>query len=320
MADCAVPVTIVTGFLGAGKSTLLQRWLSELPREETAVIVNERGEIGIDGELLAAHVARLREITGGCVCCTSQAELLSALSELSESTPAPTRILVETSGAASPAGVIRALSAGRARERLRLDGVVTVIDATRAQRALAFDVAAEQLGFADVVVLSHVDRAEAQSLDLAAVERELVQYAPAAATARARRGTMDWSFLELLARRVDVLHSVADGSGHSVIEAISLRVEGALDEERFGNWMETALGGVEARILRIKGIVAIEGVSARVVVQGVGEAVEVQLGGAWGQSERVSRLVVLGLGLDALALKQGFAACAADDAAASAPG
>jgi hypothetical protein len=117
-----IPVTVVTGFLGAGKSTLVEGWLSALPRDETAVIVNERGDVGIDGELLASHVSRLREITAGCVCCETQAELASALVELSGLSPAPRRILVETSGAASPAGVIRALTRGKARERLRRDG------------------------------------------------------------------------------------------------------------------------------------------------------------------------------------------------------
>ena len=91
MSEAPIPVTVVTGFLGAGKSTLVQRWLQELPPGETAVIVNERGEVGIDGKLLAAHVSRLREITGGCVCCSSQAELMSALLELSESSPRPRR-------------------------------------------------------------------------------------------------------------------------------------------------------------------------------------------------------------------------------------
>src|SRR3954453_9084674 len=109
MSEPAILVTIVTGFLGAGKSTLLQQWLQELPRSETAVIVNERGEIGIDGGFLAARGAQLREITGGCVCCKTQAELSSALAELSSLTPRPRRILIETSGAASPVGVIRAL-------------------------------------------------------------------------------------------------------------------------------------------------------------------------------------------------------------------
>jgi G3E family GTPase len=313
MLEAPIPVTIVTGFLGAGKSTLLQQWLQELPRSETAVIVNERGEIGIDGELLAARVAQLREITGGCVCCKTQAELSSALAELSSLTPRPRRILIETSGAASPVGVIRALGSPWARERLVLDGVITVIDVTRAQRALEFDVAVEQLGFADVVVLSHADEATDSrvGVDLDALQESLSRYAPAAVLVRATLGVMSSGFLELLAQRAEALHIVAESSAHSSIEATSLQVDGELDEELFGDWVESALGNVEARILRIKGILAMQGVDARVIVQGISEAVDVQLGSPWGEARRTSRLVVLGLGLDSAALEEGFLRCAA---------
>ena len=307
-----IPVTIVTGFLGAGKSTLMQRWLEELPRGETAVIVNERGEVGIDGELLAARVAQLREITGGCVCCKTQAELSRALDELSSSSPRPGRIMIETSGAASPVGVMRAIGAPWARERLVLDGVVTVVDAVRAPRALEFDVAVEQLGFADVVVLSHVDEADAESgVEVDAVERALARHAPAAVMVRAARGALPMRFLELLERRTEALHVVPEGSGHSSIEAVSLLVDEELDEERFGDWVESALGDVEARILRVKGILAMRGVDARVIVQGISEAVEVVLGAPWGDAQRTSRLVVLGLGLDPAALEAGFLRCVA---------
>jgi len=308
-----IPVTIVTGFLGAGKSTLVQHWLGELPKDETAVIVNERGEVGIDGELLAAHVARVREISGGCVCCSSQAELLAALAELSETDPRPSRIVVETSGAASPAGVIRAIGAKAARQRLQLDGVITVVDVTRARQALGFDVTVEQLGFADVVVLTHLDRAAALEtpVDPQAVQHLLLQYAPAAVFARARRGILDCSFDGLLAQRAEALHVQPSGSGHSSIEAVALVHDGELDEARFGEWVERALGAVEARILRIKGILALQGVDARVIVQGVSEAVEVQLGAPWGDSKRTSRLVVLGLGLDSRALELGYLDCVA---------
>lgn len=309
MSEAAIPVTIVTGFLGAGKSTLVQRWLSELPRNETAVIVNERGEVGIDGELLAARVAQLREITGGCVCCKTKAELTSALAELSASTPRPTRILVETSGAASPSGVIQAVGAAWARERLVLDGVVTVLDAQRARQALEFDVAVEQLGFADVVVLSHVDEADSAGVD--ELQVNLARYAPAAVIVRAARGDIACSFQELLAQRIDTLHIVLEASGHSSVEATSLQVDGELDEDQFCDWVESALANVEARILRIKGILAMQGVDTRVIVQGISGAVEVRLGAPWGNASRTSRLVVLGLGLDSAELKAGFLRCAA---------
>lgn len=318
MSDAPIPVTIVTGFLGAGKSTLLGQWLAELPREETVVIINERGEVGIDGELLAERVTRLREVTGGCVCCQTQAELASALVELSASTPTPRRILIETSGAASPAGVIRAMSGAALGERVKLDGVVTVVDATRAERALGFDIAAEQLGFADVVVLSHVDVLEdgGASVDVEALRAELQRYAPAAVLTEARRGVVASSLLELLGRRAEALH-LPERSAHASIEAVSMRLDGELDEERFGDWVEGALGSVEARIVRLKGILAMAGVDARVILQGVGESVEVELGAPWGDAKRTSRLVVLGLGLDGAALEAGFRACAASDGAAS---
>ena len=311
MSHAPVLVTIVTGFLGAGKSTLVQRWLGELPRAETAVIVNERGDVGIDGELLASHVARLREITGGCVCCSSQAELMSALSELSEAEPRPSRILVETSGAASPSGVIRALGARLARERLQLDGVITVMDATRVDESLAFDVALEQLGFADVVVLSHVDAASSPA-QLTAALGVVQQHAPAAVVVQARRGVLGASFLALLEQRAETLRVPTQGSAHSSIEAVSLVHAGELDQERFADWVENVLGLVEARILRIKGILALQGLEERVILQGVSEAVDVQMGTPWGAAERTSRLVVLGLGLDGAALEAGFLRCAAD--------
>jgi G3E family GTPase len=313
MSPPAIPVTIITGFLGAGKSTLLQKWLEQLPRNETAVIVNERGEVGIDGELLAAHVARLREITGGCVCCQTQAELASALVELSAATPRPSRILVETSGAASPAGVIRALCAPRVRESLTLDGVITVIDVMRAQRALEFDVAIEQLGFADVVVLSHVDQATETParVDLSALEELVSRHAPAAFIARASHGAMPSSFLELLSQRAETLYLRPEGSAHSHIDSASVLMDGELDEDLFADWVERELGSVEARILRVKGILAMKGVDERVIVQGVGEAVEVRLGAPWGDATRTSRFVVLGLGLDRAALEAGFRGCAA---------
>jgi G3E family GTPase len=313
--DGPIPVTVVTGFLGAGKSTLVMRWLEELADERTAVIVNEQGDVGFDAELMAERAAQIREITGGCICCRTLAALDAALVELAESTPAPTRILVETSGGASPAGVIRALTHGDARGLLRLDGVVTVIDAGRAEQTLKFGLTIEQLGFADVVAMSHVDEcAEAHLVSLA---NALTAHAPGAVLARVARGRLEASsaptLLALLEARGNVLRVLPPQDGRvdrHGIDAVSLVHDGALDEQRFGDWVEESLGAIEARLLRVKGILAVRDVDERVIVQGVGEAIEVSLGPAWGDAERTSRLVVLGLGLDEAALRAGFASCA----------
>lgn len=308
-----IPVTVVTGFLGAGKSTLVERWLRELPREGTVVIVNEQGKVGIDGDLLAERVARLREITGGCVCCQAQAELDATLAEFAASSPRPQRILVETSGAASPAGVIRALTWGSARDALRLDGVVTVLDANRADDVLEFDLTIEQLGFADVVVLSRADACDSKALD--AAQARALAHAPGAVFAHGRKGVLEEgvTLLGLLETRAQQLHTLPEAPHHEThhgIDAVSLVVEGRLDEERFGDWVEHALGPVQARILRVKGILAIEGVAERVIVQGVSESIEVTLGPLWKDAPPRSRLVVLGLQLDADALRDGFESCA----------
>ena len=317
--DSPIPVTVITGFLGAGKSTLLERFVGELPRDTTAVIINEQGEVGIDAALLGQRTtqraARIREITGGCVCCQTQAALDDALAEFAASTPTPTRILVETSGAASPAGVIRPVTGGRAREQLRLDGIITVIDAARARHNLQHALTIEQLGFADVVVMSHVDQCGEAELD--ALEQALGVYAPAAVFARAEHGRLpEQSLLGLLETRGEVLGGMPSPSEPGVarhgIDAVSLVHDGELDEQRFGEWVEDTLGTIEARLMRIKGILAVRGVDERVIVQGVGQAVEVTLGTAWGPAPRSSRLVVvgLGLGLDEATLQAGFAACA----------
>jgi G3E family GTPase len=310
VSSTPIPVTVVTGFLGAGKSTLLERWLGELPPNDAAVIVNERGDVGIDGELLAAHVTRLREISGGCVCCSSQAELVSALAEFGRANPAPRRIFVETSGAASPSGVIRAVATGRAREHLYLDGVITVVDALRLASTLRFDLALEQLGFADVVVLSHVDRLPATDLD--ALRLEVGRHAPVAALAESRNGVVNGGFEALLGARHEALRVFPRAKEHTAIDAVSLVHEGELDQDRFADWVESELAQTEARILRVKGILAMRGVNARVIVQGVGGAVDVELGRPWENTPCSSRLVVLGLGLDAAELEAGFLRCASN--------
>jgi G3E family GTPase len=111
------------------------------------------------------------------------------------------------------------------------------------------------------------------------------------------------------------LHVVPEGSAHSSIDAASMSFDGELDEDLFGDWVESALGNVEARILRVKGILAMQGVDARVIVQGISDGIEVLLGAPWGESKRTSRLVVLGLGLDSAELEAGFLRCAASGSA-----
>lgn len=324
-----VPVTVVTGFLGAGKTTLVNAWLAGYARAEkrkgaleVAVVVNEYGAVGIDGELLAERVKTLVEITGGCVCCTTQAELMQALTTLATQSPPPRRILIETSGAASPVGVLRALAAGGRLDVLSLDGVVAVVDATRASELASNELALEQIGCADLVVLSRADLCDEAALALA--HEVIAARSGVASVLRASSGRLvderALSLEDLLDRVRDELPegrplpgpTTTSAHGSEVYESISLVLEGEVDDERFADFMESELGRFSGRIHRTKGILAVAGVHERLIVQGVADLVEVTFAPPLENAARTSRLVVVGFGLDREALTRAFAACAAD--------
>jgi G3E family GTPase len=310
-----VRVTVVTGFLGAGKTTLVNRWLADVPRGDVAVVVNEHGDIGIDGAMLAARVRTLVEITGGCVCCSTQAELVRALAQLASSPCPPKRILVETSGAASPAGVVRAIS-GSSRSGMHvLDGVVTVVDATRVDALAAHDLAIEQVGYADVIVLSRADGCDLEGR--ARAEELVAAHNGAAFTVTAAHGELEDPALTTLEalldrRRADFapVREVPAAPVTHVYESVSLALDGDVDGERFADFIESELVRFAGRLLRTKGILAVDGVPERMIVQGVADLVDVTFGERWGADPRTSRFVVVGFGLDREALARAFAACA----------
>ena len=304
-----VPVTVVTGFLGAGKTTLMNRWLGDFARGDVAVIVNEHGEIGIDGEMLAARAREIIEITGGCVCCSTQAELVRALNGLGSASVPPKRILIETSGAASPAGVLRAVASSGKHQRHVLDGVITVVDTTRVDALRSHDVALEQIGYADLVVLTRTDLCSPEALSHAGA---IVSAHNGAASTVTAPGIAPLDTL-LDARRADFApaREIPTLQTDHVYQSVSLVLHGEVDDERFGEFMEVAVARFAGRLFRTKGILAVAGIPHRMIVQGVADLVEVTFAEPFGEAPCISRFVVVGFGLDRDALSRAFAACAA---------
>jgi G3E family GTPase len=313
-----LPVTVVTGFLGAGKTTLVNRWLSGIPRGDVAVIVNEHGDVGIDGELLGARAKTLVEITGGCVCCATQAQLVRALEDIASQDRPPARILVETSGAASPAGVLRAIAGGGREGTFALDGVVTVVDASRLQTLAEHDLAIEQVGYADVVVLSRADACDVEAV-LRAREVASAYNGAALAVAASRGAIVDAGLPSLAAvlaarsRDFGPPRAVPAAPHLQVYESVSLVVDGDLDGERFAEFMEVEVARCAGRLFRTKGILAVAGMPERMIVQGVADLVEISFGEPWAEARRSSRMVVVGFGLERESLARGFEACASGD-------
>lgn len=159
MATLQIPVTILTGFLGSGKTTLLNRMLNGAPGKRFAIIENEFGEIGIDSELIDKAQGNLFEMNNGCLCCTVKTDLMRILDELWKRREEFDYVLIESTGLADPGAVVQTFVMDREMtEHYRLDGIVSLADALHLPLQLKnAREAAEQLRFADVILLNKTD-------------------------------------------------------------------------------------------------------------------------------------------------------------------
>lgn len=251
-----VAVDVLTGFLGSGKTTLLKHVLGRgLDGRRVAVVVNEIGEIGIDGrEIPGDSVERMVELTSGCVCCQVNFEFAAAMGEILE-TVRPDLIVIETTGLADPFGVASEVEG----IGLMLDAILTVVDAASIEEHLAASpVVARQIRAADFLILNKTDLTD-ESAERKARRRlgKLNDRAPVFPTVRGRLphsvpfGTSARSWRDRL-EAADPDHLARDG-----ISAFTWRSEGAVDRDRF----ERALRKLPRTLYRAKGIVRFPGAS-----------------------------------------------------------
>ena len=189
-APVKTPVTVLTGYLGAGKTTLLNRILSEDHGKRYAVIVNEFGEIGIDNDLVVGADEEVFEMNNGCVCCTVRGDLIRVLQGLAKRKGGFDAIIVETTGLADPGPVAQTFFVDEdVKARTRLDSVTTVVDAKHVLLRLGDSrEAAEQIAFADQIVLNKTDLVSED--DLKMIEARLRRLNPMAPIHRAQRSNV----------------------------------------------------------------------------------------------------------------------------------
>ena len=181
-----IPLNIFTGFLGAGKTTLLNRLLKDPAMSDTAVLVNEVGDIGIDHNLYEIVEDGVILLSSGCLCCSVRGDLVNSLENLLRARDNGrckpfNRVVVETTGIADPASVIHILmTQPYLTLRYRLDGVVTLVDAVNGMKTLdAHEEAVKQAAMADRLVITKTDRAEGKA-QLPALRERLQKLNPAA--------------------------------------------------------------------------------------------------------------------------------------------
>ena len=336
-----LPVTIVTGFLGAGKTTLLRHMLGHADGRRIAVIVNEFGELGIDGEILKQCSigcseeeanGRIFELANGCLCCTVQEEFFPVMRELVARRGELDHILIETSGLALPKPLVQAFNWPEIRNACTVDAVITVVDSPAvaagtfaafpdqvdAQRKLdpnldhespLHELFADQLASADLVILNKADLLDADAL--AAVRAEVAEeLPPAVKIIEAHGGELPLDVLlglncetELHIDGRKTHHDLEGHEDHDHDEFASFHVElPEAEEVRLLQALKEAVS--KHGILRIKGFAAIPGKPMRLLLQGVGQRFDKHFDRAWQADEpRITRLVVIGQTLDQAAIE-----------------
>jgi G3E family GTPase len=312
-----IVTTVLTGFLGSGKTTLLNHILSTTRTEKIAVIVNEFGEVGIDGQLVIDVQEDILELNNGCICCTVRGDLSRAVNNLIESGRTIDRIVIETTGLADPAPVIQSFILDEAlSSHTRLDAIVTVADARHIVDQLHNEQAREQVAFADVILLNKTDLvAEPDVAERYRLLRTLNALARIHSTVNCcidLAAVLDVRAFDLRnALKLDPELLLDTTHEHDLdIACVSLRERGAIDVTRFSRWINALAQAWGKDLLRVKGIIDLSDEPRRFVFHGVHMTLDGRPGKPWKINEpRVNELVFIGRNLDEAALRSGFLDC-----------
>ena len=263
--DKKIPVTVLTGFLGAGKTTLLNK-LVESSDKKLALIINEFGELGIDGDLVCEAEDQVLELNNGCLCCTVQGDLTKILLKLHGSEKEFDQVVIETTGLANPAPVAELIYFDPLiNSKYFVDGVITVFDALNADYVLDTPEGVQQIVYADKILVSKTDCVDGFD------ETILAGINPLAIIEKSSYGEVASlkGLLSLGGFNVDGLSLENTGHRHSHMQSISFEQEGVLNNARFRQWVGSVLFDMSDVVYRMKGIVNLSGTEGSTIFQSV---------------------------------------------------
>jgi cobalamin biosynthesis protein CobW len=330
-----IPTTVITGFLGAGKTTLIRHLLQNAKGRRIALVINEFGDIGVDGEILKGcgdEVCReedVVELANGCICCTVADDFVPTMKKLLERDHPPEHIVIETSGLALPQPLVRAFNWPEIKSRVTVDGVVTVVDAkalaegrfaddeeaVAAQRAAdpnldhenpIEELFEDQLNCADMIVLNKTDLLQAHETEKLSGELK-GQIRKGTKLVPAQHGALDVAALLGIASAAEddmhnrLSHHEMEGEvqhDHDDFVTFSVSFGAIGDRDKLLGRIQEVIADYD--ILRLKGFAAIDGAAGRLLIQAVGPRLNSYFDRPWRADEkRSSEIVVIGLkGLD----------------------
>ena len=279
----SVPVTVITGFLGSGKTTVLNRLLRAPDLADTAVIINEFGEVSLDHLLIEQAIENAVLLKNGCICCTVRGDILDTLEEMfrkrgTGELPWFSRIAIETTGLADPAPVVHTLT--ETSQPCHLDGIVVTADAVHVRTQLRHqEEARNQIALADRILLTKTDLVTPAEADAAAPAiRAFNARAPIRRVVDGDLTPDDVFGLSAEQRPTDWLRSAEHdhahhdhdhGHDHHGVDSIVLRTETPIPALALALWLNSLLSLHGAEVLRLKGIVRLTGETRPVVLQSV---------------------------------------------------
>ena len=304
-----IPVNLITGFLGSGKTTLLQRLLADPALSDTAVLINEFGEVGLDHHLLERIDDTMVLLQSGCLCCTIRGELSDAIKDLFSKrergvVPPFRRLVIESTGLADPFPILSTIQADPVlKHHFRLGNVITTVDAVN---GLGRPESIKQVAIADRLVLTKTDLVECSD----ALVDELRHLNPDAPLTRAADQEIDAAALfEGEVHSLLRAFPVATDRPHGAVHGFALAFDGALDWTMFGIWLTMLLNRHGSEVLRVKGILNIEGSETPVAVHGVQHLVHPPVHmAAWPDDGRRSHLVFIVDGLERAVIERSLEA------------
>jgi G3E family GTPase len=330
--DQRIPITLLSGFLGAGKTTLINHLLSDPNSGKIAVIVNEFGEIGIDGDLISRATEDMLELTNGCICCAAQGDLMDALNKLfmrkvglAEPQIDFDKIVIETTGVADPSPLAKLLYTDLKLDlTFKLDAVLTVVDLKHVETEIANSIEAQkQIAIADKIIFNKRDMVDETAFNRAVSvvsalnpysRKEVTSYGVLPVDKIVDLGIFDPK------NRDDAIGDWLGQTEESGQDHVHEHTPGVsavcLQDKRIMDWNLVLRFFVELTerlgedLYRVKGLVQFDNVDKPVIIQGVQATFSPPTyAESWPRGEPETRIVVIGKGLDRADLEARFAAC-----------